>query len=46
MAMGETMTGHIRSEDNPADLLTEIATGNKHRHLVSLVLYDNYDRDT
>ena len=46
MAMGETLTGHTRSEVNPADLLTKIVTGNKHRHLVSLVLYDFYDGDT
>ena len=43
MAMGETLTGCIRSEDNPADLLTKIVIGYKHRHLVSLVLYDIYD---
>ena len=40
MAMGETLTGHIKQEDNPAELLTKIITGNKHTHLVSLILYD------
>ena len=38
MAMGETLTEHIRSEDNPAHLLTKVVTGRKHMHLVSLVL--------
>ena len=41
--MGETLTGHIKSEENPADLLTKIVNGNKCRHLVSLVPYDIYD---
>ena len=44
VAMVETSTWHIRSEDNPADFLTN--TRHKHRHLVSLVLYDIYDEDT
>ena len=34
VAMGETLTGHIKSKDNPADLLTEIVTRNKCRHLL------------
>ena len=34
-AMEETLTGHKRSEDNPADLLTKLITGHKHKHLVS-----------
>ena len=44
--MGESLTGHIRSDDNPADLLTKIDTGQKLKHFVSLVLYDIYDEDT
>ena len=40
LAMGESLTGHLRSEDNPSDILT-VVTGQKRRHLVSLVLlYD------
>ena len=27
VAMRESLTGHIRSEDNPADLLTKVITG-------------------
>ena len=26
VAIGETLTGHMRSEDNPANLLTKIVT--------------------
>ena len=44
--MGESLTGHIRSEDNPADLLNKVVTGQMRRHLASLVLYDIYDGDT
>ena len=46
MAIGDSLTGHIRSEGNPADLLTNMVTGQKRRYLVSLVLYDIYDGDT
>ena len=46
VAMGETLTGHIRFQDNPADLLTKAFTEQKKRHLVSLVRYDIHDRDT
>ena len=45
VAMGKTLTRHIRSKDNPADLLTKIVTRHKCRNLVSLVLYDIYDED-
>ena len=40
VTMGEMLTGHIRSENNPAYLLTKIVTGNERKHLVSFVLYD------
>ena len=46
VAMRESLTGHMRSEDNPVDLQTEVVTGQKRKHLVSLVLYDIYDEDT
>ena len=45
MVIREKLTGYIRLEDNPADLLTKIVTGQKRKHLVSLVLYDVYDGD-
>ena len=52
MAMGESLTGYIRSEDNPADLLikadllTKVITGQKRNHFVSSVLYDIYVKDS
>ena len=42
VAMGESLTGHVRSEDNQADLLTKVITGQKRRHHVPLILYDIY----
>ena len=35
VAMGESLTWHIRSEDNPADSLAKVVTGQKRKHLVS-----------
>ena len=46
VAMGESLTGHIKSDNNLADLLTKIVTGYEHKHLVSLVMYDIYHGDT
>ena len=46
VAMRESLTEHIRSEDNPVDLLTKVVAGHKHRHLASLVLYYISDGDT
>ena len=46
VVMGETLTGHMRPESNLSDVLTKTVTGHKSKHLVSLVLYDLYDRDT
>ena len=46
VAMRESLTGNIRSEDNPPDLLTKLVTGQNQKHLVSLMLYDIYDKDT
>ena len=44
VAMGEIITAHVRSEENPADLCTKtIPGGSKRRYLVSGVLYDIYD---
>ena len=34
MTMGESLIGHVRSEDNPADLLMNIVTGHKWKNLV------------
>ena len=34
VAMGESRTGHIRTEDNLADLLTKVTYGAKRKRLV------------
>ena len=41
--MGESLVGHVRSEENRADLLTKVTYGAKRRYLVSNVLYDICD---
>ena len=46
MAMRESLKGHVRSADSPADLTTKIVTWQKRQHLVSLVLHGIYDEDT
>ena len=43
VAMGEALTAHIRSEDNPADLATKVLYGSKRRYLAGGLLYDLYD---
>ena len=41
VAMGECLTSHIRSEENPADICTKIIPGGmKRRHLTELILYN------
>ena len=42
--MGESLTCHIPTDQNPADLCTKIIPGGaKREHLVSLILYDIFD---
>ena len=42
--MGESLTGHIKSTENPADIATKVmANGQKRRNLVNKLLYDLYD---
>ena len=44
VAMGECLTAHIRSEDNPADLCTKIMPGGQKRdRLVAMVLHYSSD---
>ncbi|KAI2504635.1 Reverse transcriptase (RNA-dependent DNA polymerase) [Fragilaria crotonensis] len=44
VAMGECLTGHVSTHDNPADLCTKIIPGGQKRdHLVGLILYDLTD---
>ncbi len=39
-AMGKSKTGHIRTEDNLADLLTKVTYGAKCKHLVQGILHE------
>jgi 3-keto-L-gulonate-6-phosphate decarboxylase len=40
VAMGESLTGHVRSEDNPADICTKvIAGGIKRERLTDMIMY-------
>jgi hypothetical protein len=40
VAMGESLTGHVRSEDNPADICTKvIAGGIKRDRLTDMIMY-------
>ncbi len=44
VAMGECLTGHVSTHDNPTDICTKIMPGGQKRdHLVSLILYDLTD---
>jgi hypothetical protein len=44
--MAECLTGHVDTEENPADLATKvIAGGRKRDHLVGKLLYDITDND-
>ena len=44
VAMGESLTAHIPTEENPADVCTKVLPGGTKRdHLLSLVLYDLCD---
>jgi hypothetical protein len=46
VAMGETLTGHIDTNENQADLATKIISGGAKRdYLVGKVLYDIVDDD-
>ena len=47
VAMAETRTGHIRSDQNPADLGSKlIPPGPKQDRLIDMVLYDTHTGDT
>jgi hypothetical protein len=40
VAMGETLTGHVKSEDNPADICTKVIPGGiKRDRLTEMILY-------
>lgn len=44
VAMGECLTGHVSTHDNPADICTKVIPGGRKRdHLVGLLLHDLVD---
>ena len=43
VAMGESLTGHVPTDENPLGLLTKVLTGRKREYHVSNILYDIYD---
>jgi hypothetical protein len=46
VAMGESVTGHVSSKENCADLASKLVpSGQLREHLVSKLLYDIYDQD-
>jgi hypothetical protein len=45
ITMGELLTGHVSTHENPADMLMKVLPGGmKHDHLIGLVLYDITDK--
>ena len=46
VAMGESLTTHISTHENPADIATKVLSGGQKRNgLIGLVLYDLTDYD-
>ena len=45
VAMGESLTAHIPSDRNVADLLTMLLYGQKRKNIVGEILFDIYDYD-
>jgi hypothetical protein len=43
VAMGESLTGHIATDRNVADLLTKVLYGQKRKCIIGEILYDIYD---
>jgi hypothetical protein len=44
--MGESLTAHVRSEDNPADIWTKIIPeGQKRSRLTSMIMYNTSRMD-
>ena len=43
VAMEKSMTEHIGTNDNIADLATKVLYGGKRKHIVRNILYDIYD---
>ena len=45
VAMGESLTGHVGTNENPANLATKVLYGKKRRDMVLKLLYNIYDDD-
>ena len=45
VAMGESLTGHVGTNSNPADLATKVLYRKKRRDMVLKLLYNIYDDD-
>jgi hypothetical protein len=45
VAMGESLTGNVETNSNPADLATKVLYGKKRRDMVMKLLYNIYDDD-
>jgi hypothetical protein len=45
VAMGESLTGHVGTNSNVADLATKVLVGKKRRGMVNKLLYNIYDDD-
>ncbi len=43
--MGESLTGHVGTNSNVADLATKVLVGKKHQGMVNKLLYNIYDDD-
>ena len=44
VALGELLTGHVKTDENPADILTKVVGGGiKRKNLVKKYLYDIHD---
>ena len=42
--MGELLTGHVKTDENPADILPNVVGGEiKGKNLVQMYLYDIHD---
>ena len=43
--MGESLTGHVGTNDNPANLATKVLYGKKCQDMVLKFMYNIYDND-
>ena len=45
VATSELLTGHVGTNDNPANLATKVLYGKKRQYMVLKILYNIYDYD-